>query len=504
MAAIPGASVVPTSYRQLAVELDTSALRRELFEGREHVVIPAIVLVGDVVITASGSNGPELVPAEELAKAPASWNGRPVLSDHPVNGLANEPRTLEAMSFGQLFNSKFEDNRLKTEIWADVEKVDTLGLDVITKAEAGEVMDDSAGVFMTLQEVSGIRNGKSFVGIWRDIVPEHLAVLPQGVKGACGLSDGCGANRLAKDGQMNLASFVSRIRQLQDVGTSDNDLHSRLTAALRAVTPGFDWVEDVFQESSTVIYSVFLESSFTFWRQSFTIDDGAVTLVGEPEQVEPTTAFQTLSLDSASDLCNNDNAISLSTTTTDHDTGDEQMANDTRKEELVQKLIECSCTQFKEGHRTALETLEVDALEMLQPTPDVPADVVDDEPEPKDAKPDDASAEPAGLSIPDGHVLLTVEDHARMKDSSDAFHAQQLVEKADIVANLSASQKTFDSAELDAMPVSSLRKMSALQQEMRPDVNYAGVEPASRQASVSTAPRSYDLALAKTAATEVN
>jgi hypothetical protein len=388
------------------------------------------------------------------------------------------------MSFGQLFNSQFDDGRLKTEVWADVEKVDKLGSDFIANAEAGIMMENSVGVFMTLQEVSGVRNGKSFGGIWRDIVPEHLAVLPQGVKGACGIADGCGANRLAKDGQMKLTDFIARIRQLQDVGTSDNDLRDKLTAALRAVVPGFDWVEDVFQESNTVIYSVFLENSFAFWRQSFTLDDDAVALVGEPEQVEPMTTFRTLSLDSTTD-----NAVSLSTTTTD--TGDNDMP-DTRKAELVQELIDCSCTQFTEGHRTALETLEVDALEMLQPPPDVPADVNDDEPEPVAAAP-----APTDLAIPDGHVLLTTDELARLTESSDAFHVHQATEKAGIVENLSASQKTFDKAELDAMPVASLRKMAALQQEMNPDVNYAAAEPVARHASAAAAPKPYDLALAE-------
>ena len=84
-----------------------------------------------------------------------------------------------------------------------------------------------------------------------------------------------------------------------------------------------------------------------------------------------------------------------------------------------------------------------------------------------------------------------------MKESSDAFHAHQATEKADIVATLSASQKTFDDAELTAMPVASLRKMVALQQEMQPDVNYAAAEPVGRKASASTAPKPYDIALDK-------
>ncbi len=287
---------------------------------------------------------------------------------------------------------------------------------------------------------------------------------------------------------MKLTDFIARIRQLQDAGTSDNDLRDKLWAALRAVVPGFDWVEDVFQESSTVIYSVFTDT-FTFWRQSFTLDDGAVTLVGEPEQVEPMTTFRTLSLDNNSDLCDTDNALSVTTMTTN--TGEKDMP-DTQKSELVQGLIDCSCTQFKESHRAALETLEVDALEMLQPPPDVPADASDNEPEQVAAVP-----EPADLAIPDGHVLLTTDELTRLTESSDAFHAQQATEKADIVATLSASQKTFDSAELDAMPVTSLRKMAALQLEMRPDVNYAGAEPAARQASAAVAPKPYDIALAE-------
>jgi len=478
-------------YRQLAIELDTSALRHELFDERDHVVVPAIPIVGDIVLRAGGSAGPEFVPAEELAKAPAAWNGRPVLTDHPPNGLANEPRTLESMSFGYLFNSRFADGKLKTEVWADVEKVDKLGSDFITNAEAGIVMENSVGVFMTLQDAPGVRNGQSYVGIWRDIVPEHLAVLPPGVKGACGIADGCGANRLAKDQrQMNLTNFVSRVRQLQDAGTSDNDLHMMLSTALRAVVPGFDWIEDVFQESLTVIYSVFLESGFTFWRHNFTFDDGTVELVGEPEQVEPSTTFQTLT--DKPFLPTDDNDISVSST----DQG-EPMSTDKRKAGLVQGLIDCPCTAFAEEHRAALETLEVDALEKLQPPPDVPApaDAADDEPEVV------AAAPVAPAAIPDGHVLLTTEDHAAMKESSDAFHAQQAEVKSDLVANLSAGQTTFDKDELSAMPVATLRKLAEMHTELSPDSGavFAGTAPAVRDAaSVAKAPRPYDIALGKT------
>jgi len=63
-----------------------STLRTANFDGREYVVVPVVALV-EGVIHPVNSAAPELVLAEEFAKAPNGWNGRPVLWNHPrLNG----------------------------------------------------------------------------------------------------------------------------------------------------------------------------------------------------------------------------------------------------------------------------------------------------------------------------------------------------------------------------------------------------------------------------------
>src|SRR5262245_413939 len=59
----------------------------------------------------------------------------------------------------------------------------------------GEIMEVSTGLFIDLEEVDGFYNNERFSGIWRNIVPDHLAVLSPGTIGACSVADGCGAPR---------------------------------------------------------------------------------------------------------------------------------------------------------------------------------------------------------------------------------------------------------------------------------------------------------------------
>ena len=84
--------------------LTTNRLERRQLDGREHVIVPATIIVAGVL------NG-ELVPPEALADFADGWNGRPIPIGHPqdVDGnyiIANEPTVIETSVLGAFFNAR--------------------------------------------------------------------------------------------------------------------------------------------------------------------------------------------------------------------------------------------------------------------------------------------------------------------------------------------------------------------------------------------------------------
>lgn len=175
--------------------------RTESLHGSEHLIIPVVALV-EGVLQGMNAAEPELALAEEFGKTPAGWNGRPLVMNHPVvDGSpvsANSPEVLESYAFGQIFNTSCADGKLKCEAWVNKTRVSELGgevEDTIDRILAGEVVEISTGLFTDLEEKKGRFNGEDYAGIWRNIVPDHLAFLSEGVKGACSVEDGCGTPR---------------------------------------------------------------------------------------------------------------------------------------------------------------------------------------------------------------------------------------------------------------------------------------------------------------------
>lgn len=229
-------------YVRLLATANCAQLRTDTYNGISHIVVPVIALIGDAVVWPMGAKGPELVPAYELAQAPSGWDGRPVMPDHPNNGTAsaNSPKTLEAYSFGCLFNTRFVDNKLMTEAWLDPARAERVGpdaTDVIQKCKNGDVVEVSIGAYISAEVRAGSMNGKDYGAIWHNIVPDHLAIGLRGHVGACSVEMGCGAMRN------------------NSVGLSDDDKRQLIQAALYKVEVGveFLWVEDRFD--TTVIYS---------------------------------------------------------------------------------------------------------------------------------------------------------------------------------------------------------------------------------------------------------
>lgn len=428
-------------YAQVTGLAQTASIRTASFDGTECLVVPVIALLGNVVVRPLNSLGPEFVPAEELAAAPASWNGRPVLPDHPSHGTAsaNDPVTLEAQRFGYIFNAEYSDGKLKVEAWLDPVRAEKVGIHaqrVIERCRSGEVVEVSVGCWITAEKRSGSYNGRRYEYVWSNPIPDHLAMLPEGVEGACSVEMGCGAPRVNRKSETGVSTghlsivkssthgmivntgspernpkmpssttsidvsvtgasgLLSRMKSwlkgfgltaLAEDGVSDVDLRDALYTALRAIEPGFDWIVEVFPDSSTVIYTTFPENEVLWFRRSFSVNDaGEVSLNDDREQVQPVTRYEpvlAVASTATTSESNQDHSCSCHTSTVlSHSPSTEETTNmpdkpaDT-KAKLIQGLVGNRAAPFTDADVKVLEGFTEDRLKALadsfpEPKPD--------------------------------------------------------------------------------------------------------------------------------------
>lgn len=198
-------------HRLIAARANTDSLtlRSAMVEGREHLIVPVVALIGDKVVRPIHSLGPELVPASELAIVPAQWNGRPIVPDHPDNGLAsaNNPHTLTEMRYGWIFDGQFTNNELQFNAYIDVERAKSLGGEpqrVVEALSRHEPVEVSVGAWTSLVPMSGVTSdGTKYEYRWRGLISDHLAMGMNGSRGACSVEMGCGARAIRSNSNSN-------------------------------------------------------------------------------------------------------------------------------------------------------------------------------------------------------------------------------------------------------------------------------------------------------------
>lgn len=185
--------------RSLHLQGATGTVRSETWEGREHLVVPVVALQ-EAVIHAVNAQTPEYVPQGPLAASVGQWNGHPLVVGHPVkNGQQISAHSPEgrATNFGFIRQSSMTGARLAMEAMVDVARLEKLGeRQFLADLRAGKPIEVSVGAFVNANAKSGTFGGKSYVGEWTSIQPDHLAFLPKGT-GACSIAMGCGAHRAA-------------------------------------------------------------------------------------------------------------------------------------------------------------------------------------------------------------------------------------------------------------------------------------------------------------------
>lgn len=173
-------------------QVNTSS--RQMRDGREWLVAPVVALVPGVL-------NQELVLADEISRYTPAWDDSPITVYHPHDGESHvSARSIEMLDLyatGRLYNARFEDGRLKGEVWLDLERLAAFGDTgdaILRQIVDGTGCEVSTGYFRDVEQESGVLDGKRYVTIARNIRPDHLALLPA-AEGACNWADGCGVPR---------------------------------------------------------------------------------------------------------------------------------------------------------------------------------------------------------------------------------------------------------------------------------------------------------------------
>ncbi len=477
----------------------TGKIRVAKFRGTEHVVVPVVALVEGVVEPVNIGEA-ELILASEFGIAPAGWNGRPILPDHPqINGeyvLANDPEILEQFAFGHLFNTRLvKDLELHTEAWLDPVRAEIVGaeaMDVVNRAREGKPIEVSTGFTALLEKATGLHNGKRYKSISRNITPDHLAMLPQGTIGACSNKMGCGAN-VVNRGKIYLVTH-SGLTEVQEDGTvaipetpneetaktfkdhfwdfvtfkslkgtaagvSDADLRSKLGKALRAQVPAFMSVEQVFPEDGEVIFSAMPEDKWLTYRQTYSLKaDGTVKLGETREEVVPVTNFV------AAQAAEEQQPCGCATT---HNNKEKNMDKALR----IKALIDGSKGRFTEADKPWLEAIPEERLNVLEQAPEKKEEAkppVEPVVEVKDEKKPQTADEYAAAAPPEVREVL----QAGLKANKDKRTA--------IINTLKATgRNTFSDEQLGKFSLEELEQLQKL--GAVPEASHEGVIVANRE-----------------------
>ena len=206
---------------------------KKRWNGKEYLVAPVTMMVEGVH---HGSHGPLLHPIAELGKFPASWNGIPVVINHPerdgVSISANAPEILERFAVGQVFNTHVEDTKLKAEVWLEEVRLMDCAPKLHTKVREGKPIEVSVGVFTVDEPVPGDWNGEYYDAIAKSHRPDHLALLTE-VVGACSLKDGCGIRANEEGNEDNKGIQPSQETGKAGVGDVNSNINNLKTKEVK-------------------------------------------------------------------------------------------------------------------------------------------------------------------------------------------------------------------------------------------------------------------------------
>jgi len=222
--------VVGNSARHYAYQRSKQGdydLRFTVHQGEATIIVPVVMMVEGVH---HGSYGPLLHRIEDLGRFPESWNGIPVVINHPQEDgtyiSANYPDVVDKQVVGRVYNTTVEGKKLKAEVWLNENKLSEVAPEILERIYAGEILEVSVGVYVEEEEVEGDYNGESYKAIARNHRPDHLAIL-SGCVGACSVADGCGLGVNQNSEDMDANEQVSAMeKKRKELGMSVEEFYA--------------------------------------------------------------------------------------------------------------------------------------------------------------------------------------------------------------------------------------------------------------------------------------
>lgn len=299
-------------------KLSNYTVEETTHQEKKTLVVPVVMIVEGVL---NGSHGPLLHLAEDFGKIAESWNGIPVVINHPQqDGMsisANSPEVIESGLVGRVYNAHMDANRLLAEVWLDEEKLGNISADTLVAVNGKKPIEISVGVFTEDEPTVGDYNGVPYNAIARNHRPDHLALLPGGV-GACSLEDGCGirANQLNKKegGVYEMITNENKNAILQDLRAMGYSLPQiginmalglkekldelyELVRSMNEVdgkgnTTSWGYLEEAYD--TFLIYSIEGPSERKYYKSNyqFNVTTGEPEFVGDPIEVEKKVEFK--------------------------------------------------------------------------------------------------------------------------------------------------------------------------------------------------------------------
>ncbi len=277
-------------------------IREVMHQDRKYLVVPVVMMVEGVH---NGSLGAIFHSIGELGRMPGSWNGIPIVVDHPkIDGefiSANIPEIIEQEKIGIIYNTYIDEDKIRAEAWLDEDKLRQVSPVLLSQIQEHQVIEVSVGIFTEDEDVSGEWEGEEYEIIARNHRPDHLALLPGGV-GACSVSDGCGirSNKLKKKGDFKLINekeLVKVLKSLKDDGYVVDNIIDNLSEGL---SERLDLLRRKIDSMDTSDIIHFLHEAYDdyavyevrmriggskLYKQSYQINNNVVEFTGDAEEV---------------------------------------------------------------------------------------------------------------------------------------------------------------------------------------------------------------------------
>lgn len=387
-------------------------IREEEFNGRPYWIVPVVMMVEGVH---HGSKGPLLYTENELSDSVSGWDGMPITLGHPKDDRgkfvsANIPSSLKEI-VGRVYNASMKGNKLTADAYIDITALKLLSSDAYEYILERKALDVSVGVFSREVGEQGDWNGEVYRAEATDIMPDHLALLPN-EEGACSWDDGCGIRNNSKDKMDKnkkpkavdkaawLASFLEQgsgnnlTTNQASFGQIMNAIQDKLNSMDKE--GNYHYLEELYDDFFVYCVVNSMTRDRTLYKLNYHLmEDGKAEFTGDPVKVRREVSFPVVS------KLHRKNSNKTKA----------EMNTNKKCKCTVDGLIQNEATNFTEDDREWLSAMSEEQLEKL-----APKEVKAEEPAVNKKKKEEAEDESLVTKDKDGNISIngkSIEEHIK-------------------------------------------------------------------------------------------